>query len=209
MDLLALLVEVQLITASGALAPGPLSLSAIHHGTRGGAWSGLRIALGHTIVEYPLYMLVGVGVASALGYGLLRGVISLAGAAALLYFTAAMVLQGGGGDGGALPESPVLTGIALSGLNPYFIIWWLTVGAKMALDILSVMGLVGLVAMYGAHVWMDYAWLAALSWLGSSARTLGPRATRAINLALAAIMLYFAVVFAAEGVSLLWPQAEH
>ena len=52
-----------------------------------------------------------------------------------------------------------LIGVIFTGLNPYFILWWLTVGAQLILISLEFAALAGVVFMYLCHVWMDYAWL--------------------------------------------------
>jgi len=48
-------------------------------------------------------------------------------------------------------------------LNPYFIIWWLTIGANLILISLEFAGLLGVVFMYICHVWVDYAWLTVVA----------------------------------------------
>jgi len=58
MELLNFIVTVVLVTASGALAPGPLFFATVSHGTRSGAKGGLAFSIGHTLVEFPLVLLL-------------------------------------------------------------------------------------------------------------------------------------------------------
>ena len=57
-------VSYRAISASGVMAPGPLFAANISYGLREGTKSGIKMALGHSIVEFPLIILLGVGVFS-------------------------------------------------------------------------------------------------------------------------------------------------
>ena len=61
MDILGFIATVILLTASGALAPGPLFFQTISQGTKTGARSGLIFSIAHTIVEFSLIMLLTFG----------------------------------------------------------------------------------------------------------------------------------------------------
>jgi len=58
MELLEFIATVVLVTASGALAPGPLFFATVSHGTKSGAKGGLAFSIGHTLVEFPLVLLL-------------------------------------------------------------------------------------------------------------------------------------------------------
>ena len=205
MSILALIIEIQLITMSGALAPGPLSIASIYHGTSTGKFSGLKIALGHTIVEFPLYILIGFGLIKLIWFSGVTAYLSIIGGIALLYFTIPLFKYQHSSNLSAANKGiyarPILTGIILSGLNPYFIIWWLTVGAKLILDIIEVLGYGLYTLIYVLHVWMDYAWLLILSYLGySSLKALSSKYIKIISIILGILMLYFAFNFIIDGI---------
>ena len=87
-------------------------------------------------------------------------------------------------------------GIAFSSLNPYFILWWFTVGAQLILIALEFAGLLGVVFMYIAHVWMDYVWLCSVAWFahkGVSFLTTGWY--RILIIIFGGILLYFGLSF--------------
>ena len=50
------------ISASGVMSPGPLFSANIIYGLKEGKVAGLKIAVGHTIVEFPLIVLLGTGI---------------------------------------------------------------------------------------------------------------------------------------------------
>ena len=70
------------ISASGVMAPGPLFAANVSYGLRDGARSGIKMAVGHTIVEFPLVILLGIGVVSLEIFPEFRTIISVFGAIA-------------------------------------------------------------------------------------------------------------------------------
>jgi len=128
-------------------------------------------------VELPLVLLIALGVLSFISEGVNRwitlfgGIFMIAFGAATLRMARGAVIEGRGGGRGS--GSPLVVGIGLSALNPYFIIWWLTVGTPLIMIAVGAMGLVGVGIMYISHVWMDFAWLSVLAGLGSEGKRLG------------------------------------
>ena len=95
-----------------------------------------------------------------------------------------------GGRGG-YAYNPLLMGILLTGLNPYFLLWWLSVGMPLIRMSMG-MGLQVLLIMYVAHVWMDYFWLALMSLAGEgSVRILRSRGYGALLVALGIVLILF------------------
>jgi threonine/homoserine/homoserine lactone efflux protein len=57
-------------------------------------------------------------------------------------------------------------GVIFSALNPFFLVWWLTIGLKLISDSIQFFGLVvGTLFLLSFHIWMDYAWLVITSYL--------------------------------------------
>ncbi|MBM5805765.1 MAG: lysine transporter LysE [Candidatus Verstraetearchaeota archaeon] len=165
------------ISASGVMGPGPLTVATIATGV-GRSWkAGLLVGAGHLVVELPLVLLIALGVLSFISEGVNRwitlfgGIFMIAFGAATLRGARGAVIEGRGGGRGS--GSPLVVGIGLSALNPYFIIWWLTVGTPLIMIAVGAMGLVGVGIMYISHVWMDFAWLSVLAGLGSEGKRLG------------------------------------
>jgi threonine/homoserine/homoserine lactone efflux protein len=87
-------------------------------------------------------------------------------------------------------------GLAFTGLNPYFIIWWLTIGANLILSSLEFGGLVGVVFMYVCHVWVDYAWLTLLAnFAKRGAKILKLKWYRIMMAVFGAVLIYFGLTF--------------
>jgi len=202
MDALSFIASVIVITASGALAPGLLFFAAISHGTRSGAKGGLLFSIGHTLVEFPLVVLLALGLLTAAnqqGIKLFTGII---GGLALLAFG---ILQIHGtlrsrpdkpSSVGIYSRSPLLLGLIFTGLNPYFIVWWLTIGGKIIEDALIFGSFAGVLLMYVSHVWMDYAWLTGVAYLARvGTNVLGSKAYRTAMALFGVVLIYFGLTF--------------
>jgi len=163
------LVKVIIITSSGALSPGPLTASTIAAGSNEGWKSGFKISVGHMAVEFPLVFLIAFGIATLLTTPIVEKVISFAGGTLLIILGVFMlkdVFKKEFGDVNASSgtvRSPVMIGILLSLLNPYFLVWWILVGGALVIEAVILAGLIGVGLMFIAHIWMDYAWLMLIS----------------------------------------------
>ena len=197
------LLTVVLVSASGALAPGPLFFAAVVNGVKRGVRSGLYVALGHMVVELPLVSLLALGLLSAVSLPNMRMAMALGGGVALIGFGVFQLLQVFSKRSFVseqkrtkLLSGSILIGITLSALNPFFILWWFTIGSKLILDALILASLAGVLVMYLAHVWMDYAWLAFVSDLAKrGARFSGGRAYRIVLGAFGIILVYLGIGF--------------
>ncbi len=187
----AFALKVALVSASGALAPGPLTAATAALGARRGGRAGVGVAAGHTVVELPLVLAIAYGLAEVLRSPLSRLALGVAGGLFMLLFGALTLASARGARLEAPGRGPsrgaVATGAALSLFNPFFIMWWLGVGSPLVAEAVSG-GPAELLAFYAAHVWLDYAWLTAVAAAGSLAKL----NTRAYRLALAALGLLVA-----------------
>lgn len=187
------------ISASGVMAPGPLFAANVAYGLRGGTKSGIKMAIGHTIVEFPLVVLLGIGVVSLEIFPEFRTVISIFGAITLFAFAILQiktVLQKKDNIISNPKQGPLVTGIALSALNPFFIIWWLTIGFKLISDAMLIWAFSGILVVFFLHIWMDFVWLGGVSFLASkSSRILSSRNYKVLMIGLSLMLVYFGITF--------------
>jgi len=197
------IVDTLVITPSGALSPGMLSAAAVVVGLYLGAVGGLLVALGHMVFELP-YVAALVYWAEKLEARLRRyeKPLALVTLGVAIYFAAGLIasaitiFQRGSvpiNDSLSLGSSPlgaIAAGIVFTGGNPYFLAWWITIGLPLIRGAAR-NGAAGFAAMYTAHVWIDYVWLAILAGLGG---LLSKIATiyAWLLVGLAALLLYFA-----------------
>ena len=197
-QLLEFSVLVIVISASGVMAPGPLFAANITHGLKDGAKSGIKMAIGHTIVELPLVILLGIGVFSLELFPEFRTVISILGAITLFIFAAMQIktIFRNKESTTNLKQGPLVSGILLSALNPFFIIWWLTIGFKLISDAMLIWAFSGILVLFVLHIWMDFAWLGAISYLASkSAKILSNKNYKIIMICLSVMLVYFGITF--------------
>ena len=197
-QLLEFSVLVIVISASGVMAPGPLFAANITHGLKDGAKSGIKMAIGHTIVELPLVILLGIGVFSLELFPEFRTVISILGAITLFVFAAIQIktIFRNKESTTNLKQGPLVSGILLSALNPFFIIWWLTIGFKLISDAMLIWAFSGILVLFVLHIWMDFAWLGVISYLASkSTKILSNKNYKIIMIGLSIILVYFGITF--------------
>ena len=197
-QLLEFSVLVIVISASGVMAPGPLFAANIAHGLKDGAKSGIKMAIGHTIVELPLVILLGIGVFSLELFPEFRTVISILGAITLFVFAAIQIktIFRNKKSTTNLKQRPLVSGILLSALNPFFIIWWLTIGFKLISDAMLIWAFSGILVLFALHIWMDFVWLGVISYLASkSTKILSNKNYKIIMIGLSIILVYFGITF--------------
>ncbi len=197
-QLLEFSVLVIVISASGVMAPGPLFAANIAHGLRGGVRSGIKMAIGHTIVELPLIILLGIGVFSLELFPEFRTIISIFGAITLFVFAAMQIktIFRNKEITTNLKQGPFVSGILLSALNPFFIIWWLTIGFKLISDAMLIWAFSGILILFILHIWMDFAWLGVISYLASkSSKILSNKNYKIIMIGLSVMLVYFGITF--------------
>ena len=192
-------ITIIIISASGVMAPGPLFAANIAYGLQGGGKAGIKIAVGHTIVELPLVILLGIGVFSFEIFPEFRTLISILGATTLFVFAGIQIktiLQMKETTSFNLKHNAVLTGITLSALNPFFIIWWLSIGFKLISDAMLIWAFVGIVVVFLLHIWMDFVWLYSVACLASkSSKILSNKNYKILMIGLSATLIYFGISF--------------
>lgn len=190
---------VTIISASGVMSPGPLFAANITHGLKNGTKAGIKIAIGHSLVEFPLVILLGVGILSMEVFPEFRTIISILGAITLFVFAFLQIktiLNKNKKISTKLKQGPIITGILLSGLNPFFIIWWLTIGLKLISDAMAIWAFAGILVVFVLHIWMDFVWLGATAFLISKSKKIISNTNyKIIVLGLSGILIYFGITF--------------
>jgi len=198
-QLIEFTILVVIISASGVMSPGPLFTANITYGLREGIRSGIKIAIGHTIVELPLVILLGIGVFSLEIFPEFKTIISIFGALTLFGLAALQIKTIIGKKKNILKkpkQGPIITGILFSALNPFFIIWWITIGFKLISDAMMIWAFVGVLIVFLAHIWMDFVWLGLTAFLASkSKKIISNKNYKIIILGLSLTLIYFGITF--------------
>lgn len=165
-----LLVATFVITFSGAMMPGPLLTVAISETVRRGRLQAMLLMVGHALIELVPIAAFVLGINVLLARPAVIQTIGLVGGGFLLWMGYSIVravlrkevaldLHD---QGGALRFGAIGQGIVVSLSNPYWTLWWMTIGAKLIADALA-LGTVGLVVFYLAHELSDFVWYGAVT----------------------------------------------
>jgi threonine/homoserine/homoserine lactone efflux protein len=146
------------ISLSGVMMPGPLTAATIAKGYRQQN-AGIFIALGHAVIELPLMALIYFGFAQFFASPDVKKVIGLAGGLMLIVMGLIVLrsMRKNLGEAADLPYSPLVTGIMLTGANPYFFLWWATIGIALIVTAAQ-FGIWGLVIFAVVHWSCDLVW---------------------------------------------------
>ena len=197
--ILSFAVMVIAISASGVMSPGPLFTANIVYGLKEGKIAGLKIAMGHTVVEFPLIVFLGLGTISLETFPEYRILITVIGAIGLFVFAGLQIKSIFGKDFRNKTNSnknSFLAGIFLSALNPFFIIWWLTIGIVLITESIALWGFSGILILFIFHIWMDYVWLFAVAGFASKAKNvLSNNNYKILIVGLSILLVYFGIQF--------------
>lgn len=199
--MLELIILTILISVSGALSPGPLTVSTAALGLRKGYKAGILAAMGHMIFELPFVFILCLFY-SIVASILLNSFFKLGFTAFLLIFItffASLLLKDAirGVEiekmGNPRIENPLLIGLIFTAANPYFLLWWATVGFPLIQLVINNGFPFSFAIMYSSHIWLDYAWLTMIASLTSvSKKFMKGKGFRIISLSLAIFLYYLA-----------------
>ena len=135
------------IGLTGALAPGPTLLATVNSSLQEGWRAGPKVAAGHALVEVLIFLII-VGGLALIAFGVMTAIGSRRA-----------VLKG---PEGKASGSAFLAGAVTSAANPYFWIWWLSVGSAFLLTGLN-SGLIMAAAFIVGHWGADFGWYTLVS----------------------------------------------
>jgi threonine/homoserine/homoserine lactone efflux protein len=147
------------ISLSGVMTPGPVFAAAVAKGYKDER-AGIRIALGHGLVEFPLMALVVLSLGFVFENDLVKISIGLVGGVLLVYLGISMVRSRrviAEGEGEMFPYGAFAAGAITTSANPYFFLWWATVGALLIFTAQELGAIVVLVFAV-VHWSCDLAW---------------------------------------------------
>lgn len=196
------------VALSGALMPGPLLTMTVGEAARRGFWAGPLIILGHGLLEAVLLVLLLAGVGALLNTPLVLGLVGLAGGGILAWMGLGLLqasrhsrLELKGGQERSL--HPVFAGIFLSLANPYWLIWWLTIGLGYVI-FATRFGLLGILLFFAGHLLADLAWYTLVAATVAFGRNfLSDRLYRGFLAGCGGFLFFFSVYFGVQGVRFL------
>ena len=161
--MLPILLSVVVISFSGVMMPGPMFAVTVAKSYRS-PWAGAKISIGHAIIEVPIILLIYFGFAKFFEHQTVQLILSLLGGSMLIWlgigmFRARRDVVRSGKD---LAYNAVVAGIVMSAMNPFFLLWWATVGSMLVMKFVEY-GTLGLPVFILTHWACDLVWLSIVS----------------------------------------------
>ncbi len=211
MHITALFTTAFIVGLSGAMMPGPLLTAAMASSAERGWKAGPQIVLGHALLELTLVAALLAGIAQFLTKPTVTMIIALVGGIFLVYLGITMIKDVRSGrltslnTDPAQPASapvtmhPMLAGILISLFNPYWSIWWATVGlGYLTLSLRN--GTAGIAAFFSGHILSDLLWYTLIAVMVSQGRAfLSPKIYQAMLMGCGLFMVVLGISFIYSG----------
>lgn len=162
------------IGLSGAVMPGPLLALTITETTKRGFWAGPLLVLGHGILELALVIALVLGLSRIIVGDLATGLIGVLGGIVLIVMGINIIDTTWHRDIEAVPAGKpegmrrhgrwIFSGVVVSLSNPYWFIWWATIGLAYLLWSLK-LGAAGVASFFTGHILADLVWYALVSFI--------------------------------------------
>ncbi len=198
--MLPLLLSVVIISLSGVMMPGPMLSMTLAKSCRS-AWAGTQVSLCHCVIEVPLILLIYFGFAQFFQHQIVQLVLSILGGGMIIWLGVAMfraraeVIQGSQD----LPYNAFTAGILTSGFNPFFILWWATIGSMLIMKFLD-FDTIGLSVFIVVHWLCDLVWLSLVSHLVYKTQSLwGRKFQQGLFIACSSLLIGFGLWFLISG----------
>lgn len=204
-----------LIGFSGAMMPGSLLTYTIEKSLKTGAKAGPLVSLGHALLELILVILLFIGVGQYLETPSAQMSIGFLGGAVLIFFGISMIKDvvqdkihidvKGASD--TKSRGIILQSMLVSASNPYFAVWWASIGLGLMMNAHNLLGVAGVALFYIGHILSDFSWYTLVSFvIGKTRRFINMKVYRIIIVILGAVLIAFGLKFlVSSGKLLLWP----
>jgi threonine/homoserine/homoserine lactone efflux protein len=172
-----------IVAFSGALVPGPMLTLVISSVARKGFWTSFFIVLGHSLLELAVVICFIFGILKFLDNPLAAKIIGILGGIFLLYLGIDIIISIFKNKftidfkstikektiTGKSTITLIFRGILISLMNPYWFIWWMSIGAAFLLKSVE-FNFTGVTSFYVGHISADFIWYLFIGFLVSSGR---------------------------------------
>lgn len=198
-----------IVAFTGAMTPGPMLTLVVTSVAQRGFWTSVFIVAGHSILELLVVASFFLGLLKYLDNPIIIKVISALGGAFLIYmglnilisvFRKKIKLDLNTIQSGKMLNSKntfivVGKGILISLVNPYWYIWWLSIGAAFMIKSVQ-FSFGGISSFYIGHISADFIWYLFIGFIISSGRRFfNQKVYIGILVACSLFLLYLGVKF--------------
>ena len=158
---------------SGALVPGPMLTVTISDSVKKGFKAGPLIVLGHFLSELAVIIVILAGLGWFIGSKSAIFFIGTVGGVALIFMGYNISKYKNNlsdiknGNIKVQKYGSVMGGIITSLSNPFFYIWWATIGCAFMFKGIELAGIIGLLGFIIGHWSADFSWFSIVSFFSS------------------------------------------
>jgi threonine/homoserine/homoserine lactone efflux protein len=187
---------------SGVMAPGPMFTMTLAKSLKS-PWAGVQVSLGHAVIEVPLIILINFSVGHFFQNLIVQLLLSVLGGGMIIWmgsglFRSRRELAREGKD---TSYNAFVAGILMSGLNPFFLVWWVTVGSLLLDSFKQATGAWGLPIFIAVHWMCDLIWLSVVSFTIYKTHSFwGARVQEWVFILLSMALLFFGGQFIIKGI---------
>jgi threonine/homoserine/homoserine lactone efflux protein len=201
-----------MVAFTGALMPGPMLTLVITSVAQKGFKTAVFIVIGHSVLELLIVTSFYFGVLKYLDNAMAVKIISVAGGAFLIYMAVSIIVSVARKKIKLDLDSKKITqnlgtkdalvitgkGILISLANPYWYVWWMTIGAAfMVKSVQHSFG--GVASFYTGHILADFIWYLFVGFLISTGRRFfNQKVYIGILIACSVFLLYLGIRFIAD-----------
>jgi len=188
------------IAFSGALAPGPFLTTVISESPKKGFKTAPLMILGHAIIEVVMMALLILGFAKFIDNAIILKTITVLGSLILIYFGIKMIsstpkLTLDTEFKKTVNSNLIFKGITMSLANPYWTIWWVTIGLGLVLGAQKV-GFMALWIFFFGHILADLIWYSFVSYsISKGSKFLSEKAYKSLILICGTALIIFGILF--------------
>ena len=213
-EIIEIFIGSMVVAFSGALTPGPMLTLVISSVSKKGFWTSFFIVLGHSLLELLVVICFFTGILKFLDNPLIAKIIGILGGTFLLYmgidiiisiFKKKTVID----FKSALKEKTinrkstinvVFQGILISLMNPYWFIWWISIGAAFLLKSVK-FSFAGISSFYIGHISADFIWYLFIgSLVNTGRRFFNQKIYNGILISCSIFLFYLGIKFIVEAV---------
>jgi threonine/homoserine/homoserine lactone efflux protein len=172
-----------MVAFSGALVPGPMLTLVISSVAEKGFWTSFFIVVGHSLLELAIVLSFFLGALKYLENPFIVKIIGILGGLFLLYLGIDIIISifrkkyvidfksivKKRTITGKSTGIVILKGILISLVNPYWYIWWITIGAAFIIKSVE-FNIPGISSFYLGHISADFIWFLFIGLLINTGR---------------------------------------
>ncbi|MGZ7044306.1 MAG: LysE family transporter [Methanobacterium sp.] len=187
---------------SGALVPGPMLTVTISDSLNKGFKAGPLIIIGHFLTEIAMMIIILAGLGWIIGSQTAVFYIGTIGGAALIFMgyniskndKTLSVMKNNDYD--SQKYGSIMGGIITSLSNPFFYIWWATIGCAFMFKGIELAGVVGLLGFIAGHWSADFSWFSLVSFFSSrGTKIMNDKTYKASMMICGAFLVFLGVYF--------------